>query len=105
MAGPVAALAVAAPLALVLGIEAEMEQRILVRGRYEVDIAAAAAVAAARTAVRDILLAAKGETAVSAVSRLYVNPDFIDKHGGCRFETGRVPDDRAYFRLLLGQAL
>src|SRR5579862_7836076 len=79
MAGAVAALAMTAALGFVLGIEAEMEQRILVRSRDQVNVAAASAVAAAGTAVRYVLLAAKGKTAVAAVSSLYVDPDFIYK--------------------------
>jgi hypothetical protein len=78
--GAVAALAVASALGLMLRVESEMKKGILVLTGDQVDIAAAAAIAAAGTSVRDILLPPKSETAIPAVSGLYVDPDFVNKH-------------------------
>src|SRR5690348_8913153 len=54
-AGAVAAFAVPAAFRLVLGVVAELEQRVLVGGGDELDVAPAAAVATARAAFRHIL--------------------------------------------------
>jgi hypothetical protein len=78
--GAVAALAVASALGLMLRVESEMKKGILVLTGDQVDIAAAAAIAAAGTSVRDILLPPKSETAIPAVSGLYVDPDFVNKN-------------------------
>ena len=78
--GPVAAFAVTAALGLVLGIEAEMEQRVVVLAGNHDDVAAAAAVAAAGPAPRDELLAAERQAAVSAVAGFYFDSDFVDEH-------------------------
>src|SRR5215468_4281301 len=51
-------------------IEAELEQRVFVWIRREINIAAAAPVAAAWTAARDELLPTKGNATVTAVPRL-----------------------------------
>jgi len=44
-------------------------------------IPTASAVAAARPALGDILLALKGDTAFAAVACSRINFDFVDKHG------------------------
>ena len=75
----VAALAVAAALGLMFRIEAEMQQRVVVRTGHHHHIAAAAAVAAARTAARDELLAAERKTAVAAVAGFHADFYFVDK--------------------------
>jgi hypothetical protein len=80
-AGAVAALTMAAPLALVFGVVAELEQSILVAGGNHGDIAAPAPIAAARTAAGNIFLPAKSKTAVSAVTGLHENSYFINEHG------------------------
>jgi len=78
-AGPVAAFAVPAALCFMLGIKPELEQRVLVFGRDQCYIAAPAAVAAARSAARNVFFAAKGEAAVTPVAGLYQDSSFIDK--------------------------
>jgi hypothetical protein len=80
MAGSIAAFPVAAPLSFVLGVEAEVQQSVHLFVRDEIDIAAASAVPAARTASRHVLFAPKRQAAVSAVSGLDVNPRFVDEH-------------------------
>ena len=90
-AGPLAALAVTAALGLVLGVEAELEQGVLVDGGDQHDVAAAAAIAAARPAARDEFLTAEGQASVAAVARFYQNSRFVDEHGKkppAPFETG-----------------
>ena len=73
----VAALAVTAALGLVFGIETEMEQRVVVLARDHHHVTAAPAVAAARTAARDKLLAPERKTAVAAVAGFDGNDDFV----------------------------
>jgi hypothetical protein len=79
-AAAVAALAVAAALGAVLGVEAEMQQRVVVEAGDEDHVAAAAAVAAARPAPRDVLLPAEGDAAVAAVAGLDANDGLVNKH-------------------------
>src|SRR5579862_9800421 len=76
--GLVAAFAVPAALGFVFGIEAEMQERVVVRAGDHNHVAATAAVAAAG----DELLAAKRETTVAAVAGFDANDDFVYKHVG-----------------------
>jgi hypothetical protein len=78
VAGAVAAFAVPAALRRVFGIEAEMQQRVAVDGRDHDDVAAAAAIAAAGSAARHVLLAPESQTAVAAVARFDCDSYFID---------------------------
>src|SRR5262245_26219922 len=55
-AGPIAALAVPASTCLVLGIEAELQQRVVLRTGVQNDIAATSAISPAGTAAWDVLL-------------------------------------------------
>src|SRR5258708_28279049 len=71
-------------LGLVLGIEAEVEQGVLMRSGYQIDIAAAAAIAAAGAAMRDIFLPPKGQAAITAIPCFYVDFDFVDEHPALR---------------------
>jgi len=64
----------------VFGVEPEMQKGVLVLTGDEANIAAAAAIAAARTAARDIFFAPKSQTAIATVAGLYVDPDFINEH-------------------------
>ena len=89
--GPIAALAVTAALGFMLGVEAEVQQRILVLVGDQVDVAAAAAIAAARPSARDELLPPERQAAIAAVARLHVDSDFVDEHrkaAGLRVQTG-----------------
>jgi hypothetical protein len=71
---------VPASFGCVLGIEAEVQEGIVVLACDKGNVAAAAAVAAARTAARDVLLAPKSQTAVAAVPGLYTDSYLIDEH-------------------------
>ena len=64
----------------VLGIEAEMQQRVVVLAGDQENVAAAAAVAAAGAAAGDELLAPERKAAVAAVAGLDRDDDFIDEH-------------------------
>ncbi len=78
--GLVAAFAVASALRFVLGIEAEVQQRIVVGAGDHGHVAAAAAIAAAGSAARHEFLATEREAAIAAVAGFHGNDDFIDKH-------------------------
>ncbi len=67
-------------------IEAIAQQRIVVRIRFEINVAAVSAIATRRSAARDILLPPERHTAVSAVAAFDPNFGFINKHGAlvCR---------------------
>src|SRR5579885_1571621 len=54
--GPIAALAMPAPLGRMLGIESEMEEGVVMLVSEKDDIAAVPAVAAARSTTRDVFL-------------------------------------------------
>src|SRR5262249_27456318 len=88
VSGAIAALPMASALSLVLGVETEVKQSVLVLTGDEINIAAATAVAPARTSARDILFAPKSQTSIAAVASLYVDPDFVNEHWeedvGCR---------------------
>src|SRR5579872_4790774 len=76
----VAAFPVPATLRLVLGVEAEMQQRIELIVGHHVHVAAPPAVAAAGTPAGNILLPPEGQAAVAAVACLYVNSGFVNEH-------------------------
>src|SRR5262245_44450380 len=77
----IAALAMPAAVRPKRVVVAKSQQRVFVRIGGEIDVAAVAAVAAARSALRDELLAAERNTAVSAVSCADRNFSFVDEHG------------------------
>ena len=79
MPGAVAAFAVTSTLGFVLGIETEMQQRVLVPAGDQVDVASAAAISTARSATRDEFLPPKSQAAIAALAGLYINPDFVDE--------------------------
>src|ERR1700691_595022 len=77
----IAAFSMPAALRLVLGIETGLDESgVVFRGNHA-DVAAAPAIAAARAAARNVLLAAKGQAAVPAIPGLHQDASFIDKHG------------------------
>ena len=80
LAGAVRSHAVLAALRFVLGVEAEMNQRVVALAGFHQDVAAASAVAARRAAARHELLAAEGHAAVAAVAGFDANFDFVDEH-------------------------
>jgi hypothetical protein len=67
-------------LTIVLRIETEMQECVEVRIRLDDDVAAATAVAAARSAPGNIFLAAKRKTTVTAVAGFHADPNFINEH-------------------------
>src|SRR5450755_2730162 len=79
--GALTALSMTAPLGRMFGIEAEMQQGVVVFARDQRNVSASAAVAAAWTAPWNEFLAAKRQAAIAAVTGLYGNNDFVDKHG------------------------
>src|SRR5260370_5388770 len=81
MTGAIAAFAMPASLGLVLGIEAEVQQSVLVWTCDQENIAATAAIAAAGSAARDKFFAAKSQAAVAAVTCFSGDTDFVDEHG------------------------
>jgi hypothetical protein len=101
-AGLVAAFAVASPFGFVLGVVAELEQRVLMARPDQDDIASAPAVTAARTTARNILLSPERETAIAAVAGFYQYSCFVEEQH--RKAAGPSPDRRPVkkFRLLLG---
>ena len=76
--GAIAAFAVPSALRRVFRIEAKMQQRIAVNGRHHDDVAATAAIAAAWTAARHVLLAAERQAAVAAIARFDRDSYFIN---------------------------
>ncbi len=91
--GAVGSHAVLAALRFVLGVIAEMDQRVVPLRRLHHHVAAAAAVAARRAAARHKLLAPEGHAAIAAVAGFYADFCFIDKHGW--EETGASPQAHA----------
>ncbi len=79
--GLVGAFAVTSALGLVLGIEAEMHERVVALAGFHDDVAALAAIAAGGPAARDKLLPAECHAAVAAVAGLYLDFCFVDEHG------------------------
>jgi hypothetical protein len=79
-AGPVGPLAVLAPSGFELGMEAEIDERVLAGGGNDDDGAAGAAVAAVRPAARDERLAPEAQAAAAAVTGQDVDVDFVDEH-------------------------
>ena len=69
-----------AALSLVLGVVAEVDQRVMALRGYHDDVAATAAVAARWSASRDEFFAPKGHATVAAVAGLDTNFRFIDEH-------------------------
>jgi hypothetical protein len=61
-------------------LEAEVEQRIEIRIRDEIDVPARAAVAAVGAAARHELLAPEAQRAPAAVAGCYVDVDFVYEH-------------------------
>jgi hypothetical protein len=62
-------------------IVAVAKERVVVRVRFDVNIAAVSAIATRWAAARDVLLPAKREAAVAAVAGLHHDFRFVSKHG------------------------
>ena len=69
-----------AALRLVLGVVAEMDQRVVALRADHEDIAATAAVAARGTAAGNEFFAPEGHAAIAAVASLDANFCFINEH-------------------------
>ena len=72
--------AVPPPFRFVLGIEAQVQEGVVVLAGHQDNVPAAASIAAVRPAFRDELLAAKRQAAIAAVSGNDVNLDFVYEH-------------------------
>ena len=62
-------------------IVAVAKERVVVRVRFDVNVAAVSAIATRWAAARDVLLPAKREAAVAAVAGLHHDFRFVSKHG------------------------
>ena len=80
VSGAIRPLAVLAAPCFELGMKAEVDERVLGGCGDDEDGAAAAAVAAVRTAARDELLAPEAQAAIAAGACLNVDVDFVDEH-------------------------
>jgi hypothetical protein len=78
VSGAIATLAVASSLSRVFRVEAKMQQRVAMNGSRHGDITAAAAVAAARSSMGNVLFPPKREAPVTAVARFYGDSYFVD---------------------------
>jgi hypothetical protein len=56
-----------------------VDERVVALAGFHDDVAAAAAIAAGRTAARDELLAAEGHAAIAAVTGFHTNFGFVDE--------------------------
>ena len=63
-----------------LTVVAVAQKRVVVRVRFDVDVAAVPAIAARWAAARNELLPAEGHAAVSAVASLHQDFGFVNKH-------------------------
>ena len=80
--GAVGAHAVLAALRFVLGVEAEMNQRVVALAGFHQNVAAASAIAARRAAAGHELLAPEGHAAIAAVAGFDANFCFVNEHEG-----------------------
>src|SRR5580698_8444320 len=69
-----------AALSLVFRVEPKVHQRIMAQRRRHKNVAAMPAIAARRPAARDELLAPEGHAAIAAITGLYADSCFINKH-------------------------
>ncbi len=80
VAGAIGAFTVASAVGFEFTIVAITEKRVVVRVGFEINAAAVAAIAAARTAAGDIFFAAERDTTVSAVAGFYEYFCFVNEH-------------------------
>ena len=74
-----------ATLRLMFGVEAEMDQGVVLFAAAHQDVATMAAIAAAGTSARYKLFPAKGHAAIAAVPSLDSDSCFINKHATFKF--------------------
>jgi len=80
VAGAIRPFPVAAAVGFEFAVVAIAQQRVVVWIGFKLDAAAASAIAAGRSAARNIFFAAECDAAIAAVARFYVDFGFIDKH-------------------------
>jgi hypothetical protein len=80
LAGAVRAHTVLSTLRFVLGIETEVNERVVALAGFHDHVSAASAVSARRPAARDEFFAAEGDTAIPPVARGYADACFINEH-------------------------
>ena len=98
LAGAVGAEAVSATLGFVLGVETEVDERVVAEGGGHEDVASMASVAAGGAAFGHELFAAEGHTAVAAVPCFNADFCFVNEHDsvssvlgeGCGVDCGGV---------------
>ena len=73
--------AMAAASSFEFAIVTVAKERVVVRVRFDVNVAAVSAIATRWAAARDVLLPAKREAAVAAVAGLHHDFRFVSKHG------------------------
>ena len=74
------AFAVPAALGAEFAIVAIAKKRVVIRIRFQVDVAAVAAISAGRAPARDVFFPAESHAAVAAVATLHFNFRFVCKH-------------------------
>ena len=80
VAGAIRAFPVAAAVGFEFAVVAIAQQRVVVWIGFKVDAAAAAAIAAGRSAARNIFFAAERNTTVASVAGFYIDFGFINEH-------------------------
>jgi hypothetical protein len=89
--GSIASFAVAAALGLVFRVISKVKKSIVVFARDQNDIPATAPVTSTGTASGNVFFATECEAAIAAVTGLYLDDNFIDKHA----KNKRPPANRA----------
>jgi hypothetical protein len=80
----VAPFAVGTSLCLKDPIVAELNQSVVTKGGFHVNVPSATAIAAARTSPGNRFFPAKGKTTVASVAPAHVNFGLIQKHGSSK---------------------
>ena len=75
----VAAFPVASAFGAMFRVKTELQQRVLMNGRYQENVAAASAIAARRAAARDVLLPPESHAAVAAVAGFHQDARLVEK--------------------------
>ena len=71
-----------APLAVEFGVEAILNEGVLMEGGDQIDRTTEPAVPSARAAAGDKFFAAEGQAAIAAVARFHTDVDFVDEQLG-----------------------
>ncbi len=85
-AAAIGAFSMTPPLALMFGVEAEVNQGVVSFARFHDDIAAAAAISSGGSAAGNKLLPPEGNAAVAAIPCLHPDSCLIDEHRDPNFQ-------------------